>query len=108
MFPIDFETSFLIGETVSFWDVVIRTTCEGQKLLHFQALQAFDRECTGKVTCSDFRRVLDNFCFKLSDDQFKELAQHMTLDEAGKLLYAAFLDTFTGVTISVRFRTFVF
>lgn len=35
------------------------------------AFKAFDRQQTGMIKLLDFRRTLDNFCFRLSDKQFR-------------------------------------
>ncbi|XP_076811807.1 EF-hand calcium-binding domain-containing protein 6-like [Clavelina lepadiformis] len=35
------------------------------------AFRAFDRAQTGLIKIADFRRLLDNFCFRLTDKQFK-------------------------------------
>ena len=67
----------------------------------FQAFQAFDRDYTGRIKCTDFRRVLDNFCFKLTNKQFKEVTIVLSVFSDGSVDYFAFLDNFTGSTITV-------
>ena len=44
---------------------------------------------------SDFRRVLDNFCFKLTDAQFKHLKASLVLVPEGMVDYVAYMDSFT-------------
>ncbi len=66
-----------------------------------QAFQSFDGDYTGRVKAQDFRRIVDGFCFKLSDPQFKELSKTLTTFSDGSVDYPAFIENFTGQTISV-------
>jgi Ca2+-binding EF-hand superfamily protein len=56
---------------------------------------AFDKEETGRVNASEFRRVLDNFCFKMTDEQFKGLMNKIKVEGDNMVDYEAFLSTFT-------------
>ena len=37
----------------------------------FQAFQSFDGEDSGRIKATDFRRIIETFCFPLKDTQFK-------------------------------------
>ena len=72
--------------SVSFTTVLRKLCCKLFWKIHFQkqtgfsifrtdcftqGFRAFDRAQTGNVNVADFRRLLDNFCFKLTDKQFR-------------------------------------
>lgn len=65
-------------------------------VLSLQAFGAFDKEKRGRIGPSEFRRVLDNFCFKLTDKQFKFLLTKVKVNEDLSINYAAFLDDFSA------------
>lgn len=60
------------------------------------AFGAFDRDKIGRIAATDFRRVLDNFCFKLSDKQFKLLMSKVKVHSDLTISYPAFLDDFSA------------
>ncbi|KAG6923920.1 EF-hand calcium binding domain 6, partial [Chelydra serpentina] len=49
--------------------------------LLYKAFSLFDKEGTGAVKALEFRQVLDHFCFKLSDKQFKHLLKKLRIYE---------------------------
>uniref|UniRef100_A0A8C8SZL0 EF-hand domain-containing protein n=1 Tax=Pelusios castaneus TaxID=367368 RepID=A0A8C8SZL0_9SAUR len=49
--------------------------------LLYKAFSLFDKEGTGTVTALEFHQVLDHFCFKLSDKQFRHLLKKQRLYE---------------------------
>ncbi|XP_033107844.1 EF-hand calcium-binding domain-containing protein 6-like isoform X2 [Anneissia japonica] len=59
------------------------------------AFGAFDREKRGRVDASQFRRILDNFCFKLTNKQFKALMAQVKVHTDCSINYSAFLEEFT-------------
>ncbi|XP_022111865.1 EF-hand calcium-binding domain-containing protein 6-like [Acanthaster planci] len=59
------------------------------------AFGAFDKGKSGRITAPQLRRVLDNFCFKLTDKQFKHLMTKVRLHSDLTLSYLAFLEEFT-------------
>ncbi|XP_071941657.1 EF-hand calcium-binding domain-containing protein 6-like [Antedon mediterranea] len=58
------------------------------------AFGAFDREKRGRVDASQFRRILDNFCFKLTNKQFKALMAQLKVNQDLTINYQAFLEDF--------------
>ncbi|XP_055762000.1 EF-hand calcium-binding domain-containing protein 6 isoform X5 [Salvelinus fontinalis] len=55
-------------------------------ILH-KAFSAFDRSGNGTVTPLEFRRVLDHFCARLSDPQFRFLLDRMKLNWENHTVY---------------------
>ncbi|XP_071242305.1 EF-hand calcium-binding domain-containing protein 6 [Salvelinus alpinus] len=55
-------------------------------ILH-KAFSAFDRSGNGMVTPLEFRRVLDHFCARLSDPQFRFLLDRMKLNWENHTVY---------------------
>ncbi|EMP33996.1 EF-hand calcium-binding domain-containing protein 6, partial [Chelonia mydas] len=49
--------------------------------LLYKAFSLFDKEGTGTVKALEFRQVLDHFCFKLSDRQFRHLLKKLRIYE---------------------------
>nr|XP_025042844.1 EF-hand calcium-binding domain-containing protein 6 isoform X2 [Pelodiscus sinensis]XP_025042845.1 EF-hand calcium-binding domain-containing protein 6 isoform X3 [Pelodiscus sinensis] len=49
--------------------------------LLYKAFSLFDKEGTGAVTALEFHQVLDHFCFKLTDKQFRHLLKKLKLYE---------------------------
>uniref|UniRef100_A0A8C3XP16 EF-hand domain-containing protein n=1 Tax=Chelydra serpentina TaxID=8475 RepID=A0A8C3XP16_CHESE len=49
--------------------------------LLYKAFSLFDKEGTGAVKALEFRQVLDHFCFKLSDKQFRHLLKKLRIYE---------------------------
>eukprot|EP00058_Branchiostoma_floridae_P003899 XP_002589387.1 hypothetical protein BRAFLDRAFT_77829 [Branchiostoma floridae] len=58
------------------------------------AFNAFDKESTGKVKASEFRRIIDHFCFKHSDKQFRALLAKLKFHSDNTIDWRAFLDDF--------------
>ena len=48
----------------------------------------------GRVTKRDFRRVLESFCFRMSQQQFHELMAKIDPYNKGYVSYLEFLDRF--------------
>ncbi|XP_067150804.1 EF-hand calcium-binding domain-containing protein 6 [Apteryx mantelli] len=49
--------------------------------LLYKAFSLFDKEDTGVIKALEFQQVLDHFCFKLSDKQFRHLLKSLKLFE---------------------------
>ncbi|XP_069133814.1 EF-hand calcium-binding domain-containing protein 6-like isoform X1 [Argopecten irradians] len=64
-----------------------------------KALQLFDYNRDGKVQRHELRRVLDNYCFKLSDAQFEKLWMRYDFHHTGMCNYKQFLERM-GVSVS--------
>ncbi|XP_066505719.1 EF-hand calcium-binding domain-containing protein 6 [Hoplias malabaricus] len=62
----------------------------------FKAFEVFDQAKKGKVTQPDFRRVLDNFCVRLSDVQYRKLLAKLSVKYGEETLvdWKHFLQTF--------------
>ncbi len=71
-------------------------------LLIYQAFGAFDKDKSGRVSAPEFRRILDNFCFKLSDKQFKLLMSKVKVHSDLTISYPAFLGEFSANEHEVR------
>eukprot|EP00057_Strongylocentrotus_purpuratus_P031738 XP_785504.3 PREDICTED: EF-hand calcium-binding domain-containing protein 6-like [Strongylocentrotus purpuratus] len=61
-----------------------------------QAFGAFDKDKRGRLSPGDFRRVLDHFCFKMTDKQFKSLMTKLRVNSDLTISYPAFLDEFSA------------
>ncbi|KAM6093501.1 EF-hand calcium-binding domain-containing protein 6 [Chlamydotis macqueenii] len=59
--------------------------------LLYKAFSLFDKEDTGVVKALEFRQVLDHFCFKLSDKQFRHLLKNVNLCENFTVDWKVFL-----------------
>ncbi|XP_068807251.1 EF-hand calcium-binding domain-containing protein 6 [Struthio camelus] len=59
--------------------------------LLYKAFSPFDKEDTGVIKMLEFRQVLDHFCFKLSDKQFKYLLKNLNLCEELTINWKIFL-----------------
>ena len=68
--------------------------------LPHQALTAFDRDSCGKVTVADFRRVLDLFCFILTEDQWKHVKSGLNIGADQCVDYNEFLSGFVNGEVS--------
>lgn len=68
-----------------------------------QAFSAFDPKGTGMVKALDFRQVLNNFCGRLSDKQYRFLLTKLELDSTSCLInWRNFLDKFQSQNASVK------
>ena len=61
-----------------------------------QAFQAFDKQCTGRIHSSDLRRLLDNFCFKMTTDQYKTFLGTLTVSADGQVDYTGMMENING------------
>lgn len=59
-----------------------------------RAFGAFDKDHSSRIPLADFRRVLDLFCFKLSDQQWKHIQPKLNIT-GDKVNYSLFLDSYT-------------
>lgn len=59
-----------------------------------QAFLVFDDNKDGRVTKRDFRRILESFCFRMSQQQFHELMAKVDPYNKGYVSYLDFLDRF--------------
>lgn len=71
-----------------------------------QAFLAFDEEKKGDIPTADFKRILDNFCFKTSASNFKAILGKCSVTENGRVDYAAFLTTFNLTVEEVKILSF--
>ena len=69
-----------------------------------QALQAFDRSGSGFIDVRDFRRLLDNFCFKMTEKQFKHFRTKLGVLKDNSIDYTQFLEQFKDVDPEVSNR----
>nr|KAF6494659.1 EF-hand calcium binding domain 6 [Rousettus aegyptiacus] len=56
-----------------------------------KALKLMDVNKTGVIQLHDLRRVLETFCLKMEDDEFKKFAQQYNIDKDTTVDYVAFL-----------------
>ncbi|CAM4479605.1 unnamed protein product [Lepidochelys kempii] len=59
--------------------------------LLYKAFSLFDKEGTGTVKALEFRQVLDHFCFKLSDRQFRHLLKKLRIYENHTVDWKSFM-----------------
>lgn len=59
-----------------------------------QAFSAFDKDRTGTISALDFRQVLHNFCFTLSEKQFSHLLKLQRLRGEHAIDWKHFLQKF--------------
>lgn len=62
----------------------------------------------GRVTKRDFRRVLESFCFRMSQQQFHELMAMIDPYNKGYVSYLEFLDRFEQRETKVIYSAVVF
>ena len=62
----------------------------------------------GRVTKRDFRRVLESFCFRMSQQQFHELMVMIDPYNKGYVSYLEFLDRFEQRETKVIYSAVVF
>nr|XP_022292188.1 EF-hand calcium-binding domain-containing protein 6-like isoform X2 [Crassostrea virginica] len=68
-----------------------------------KALQLFDYNRDGKIQRHELRRVIENYCFKLTDDQFQKLWLRYDFHHTGLVSYKEFLSRL-GVTVNNQNR----
>ncbi|KAL3881564.1 hypothetical protein ACJMK2_027990 [Sinanodonta woodiana] len=66
-----------------------------------KALHLFDYNRDGKIQKHEMRRVIENYCFKLSDQQFDKLWQRYDFHHTGVVNYKDFLSRL-GISIQNR------
>ncbi|XP_022539758.2 EF-hand calcium-binding domain-containing protein 6 [Astyanax mexicanus] len=61
-----------------------------------KAFKAFDKSEDGKLSQSEFRRVLDHFCVRLSDVQFRKLLSKLSIKDGEEttVVWKEFMNTF--------------
>ncbi|XP_006816237.1 EF-hand calcium-binding domain-containing protein 6-like [Saccoglossus kowalevskii] len=59
------------------------------------AFNSFDRDHQGRLSAGEFRRILDHFCFKLTDKQFKLLMTKVKVHSDLSIDWLQFLDDFS-------------
>ncbi|XP_070545178.1 EF-hand calcium-binding domain-containing protein 6-like isoform X2 [Ptychodera flava] len=72
-----------------------RIVSSDKNILH-AAFNSFDRDHRGRLTAGEFRRVLDHFCFKLSDKQFKLLMTKVKVYPDLMIDWPQFLEDFSS------------
>ncbi|CAH2278349.1 EF-hand calcium-binding domain-containing 6 [Pelobates cultripes] len=60
----------------------------------YTACSLFDKDDTGTITVFELRRILDSFCFKLTEKQFKYLVSKLMLGDDHTIDWQAFLHHF--------------
>ncbi|KAH3735163.1 hypothetical protein DPMN_041624, partial [Dreissena polymorpha] len=69
-----------------------------------KGLQLFDYNRDGRIQRHEMRRVIENYCFKLNDQQFEKLWQRYDFHHTGLVNYKDFLSRL-GVTVQNRGRS---
>ncbi|XP_077999888.1 EF-hand calcium-binding domain-containing protein 6-like isoform X2 [Glandiceps talaboti] len=72
-----------------------RLVSSDKDILH-AAFNSFDREHRGRLSAGEFRRILDHFCFKLTDKQFKMLMTKVKVSSDLAIDWVQFLDDFSS------------
>lgn len=68
-----------------------------------QAFSAFDQDRTGTVRALEFRQVLESFCARLSDKQYRHLLTKLDLDcDSSTVNWKDFLNKFQSPSPLVR------
>ncbi len=52
----------------------------------FKAFSAFDKTGDGVIPQTEFRQVLDHFCMRLSEVQFKKLLSELRINEGEEIM----------------------
>ena len=73
--------------------------------LIFQAFAAFDKNQCGALPVADFRRILDMFCFQLTDAQWKQLKGRLRILVDDQVDYALFMEQFVTTELDVSIFT---
>ncbi|XP_044133778.1 EF-hand calcium-binding domain-containing protein 6 [Bufo gargarizans] len=68
-----------------------------QEELH-KAFSAFDKDDTGTIKPFELHRILDSFCFKLTDKQFKYVLSKLALNKNDTIDWRSFLHNFSNFT----------
>ncbi|XP_046566155.1 EF-hand calcium-binding domain-containing protein 6-like [Haliotis rubra] len=76
---------------------MVREKLSGNLKAVIKAMQLFDYNMDGKVQRHELRRVLENYCFKFTDQQFDKLWQRYDFHHTGTVNYKEFLQRL-GVT----------
>ncbi|OCT86063.1 EF-hand calcium-binding domain-containing protein 6 [Xenopus laevis] len=62
----------------------------------YKAFSAFDRDCTGTIKPFELHQIIDSFCFKLSERQFRYLLSKLPLSEEQTIDWRRFLHNFSS------------
>lgn len=82
---------------------MLRDKISGNLKAVVKALQLFDYNRDGKIQRHELRRVIENYCFKLNDQQFDKLWQRYDFHHTGLVNYKEFLHRL-GVAVSNQFK----
>ena len=74
---LSFKTPIVM--VVSFFEIQNWASGPSDAAFFFQAFQTFDSEKTHTITQSEFKRALESFCIRLTDDQFEQLIRKVTV-----------------------------
>ncbi|GMI19813.1 hypothetical protein TrCOL_g2266 [Triparma columacea] len=56
-----------------------------------RAFRLLDNDQTGSVEYDELRRVLENYCYKMNDEEFGKLVSMLDMDSDGKVSYEEFM-----------------
>ncbi|EDV26886.1 uncharacterized protein TRIADDRAFT_54259 [Trichoplax adhaerens] len=59
-----------------------------------QAFLTFDDDKDGRVSHKEMRRIIEKFCFRLGDNQFREIINRLDPNRNGYISYKEFMDIF--------------
>ena len=55
------------------------------------AFRILDNDQTGSVSADELRRVLENYCYKMNDEEFMKLMNAIDSDRDGRISYEEFM-----------------
>ena len=61
-----------------------------------KAFRILDNDQTGSVDATDLRRVLDNYCYKMNDEEFGKLMSTIDENQDGQVSYEEFMNKIGG------------
>ncbi|VDI45640.1 Hypothetical predicted protein [Mytilus galloprovincialis] len=82
---------------------MLRDKISGNVKPVIKALQLFDYNRDGKIQRHEMRRVIENYCFKLNDQQFDKLWQRYDFHHTGMVNYKEFLHRL-GIAVANQIR----
>eukprot|EP00520_Triparma_pacifica_P017208 CAMPEP_0118661536 /NCGR_PEP_ID=MMETSP0785-20121206/16332_1 /TAXON_ID=91992 /ORGANISM="Bolidomonas pacifica, Strain CCMP 1866" /LENGTH=1313 /DNA_ID=CAMNT_0006554983 /DNA_START=25 /DNA_END=3962 /DNA_ORIENTATION=- len=56
-----------------------------------RAFRLLDNDGSGSVGYEEMRKVLDNYCYKMNDEEFRKLMEILDIDQDGKVSYEEFM-----------------
>ncbi|XP_053398276.1 EF-hand calcium-binding domain-containing protein 6-like [Mercenaria mercenaria] len=80
---------------------LLKEKIEGNLKSVVKGLQLFDYNRDGRIQRHEMRRVIENYCFKLSDSQYDKLWQRYDFHHTGMVNYKDFLSRL-GVSVLAR------